>query len=67
MDDDQLISKTGEAGGTQKWIFKGSALDKFKEVLGIDRDISIDSDNVQYDGDKYTVTFSENLKGDVQY
>lgn len=67
IDDDQLISKTGEAGSTQKWTFKGSALDKFKEVLGIDRDISIDSNNIQYDGDKYTVTFSENLKGDVQY
>ena len=63
IDSDQVNDQTDD-----EWSFKGSAFDKFNRIAGIDtesRNIDVNSDNVEYDGENYTVDFYENLESNV--
>ena len=63
IDSDQVNDQTDD-----EWSFKGSAFDKFNQIAGIDtesRNIDVNSDNVEYDGENYTVDFYENLESNV--
>lgn len=66
---DQFVRKEKMDDTTEKWIFKGSALDKFNSIADIKfNPDKIKSDEVKYDRkkDEYVVTMSETLKNTIE-
>lgn len=60
IDDEQFIEKVNTDNGSEQWIFKGSALNQFNQLVGIEfNPENLDKDRITYDGDRFTVTFTE--------